>query len=95
MEQAHINALAFAHGLVPKSVQTSSDGRPFAILARDSFADLYFQVLIQPAGDGKVSCHVGLYGDRCILNDGERIADSLESAIAGAVSRIALLEAGC
>jgi hypothetical protein len=90
MRQCEINALATKFKLTPKTVESHSGGSQSVILERDSTNDRYYQVTVR-VGKG-VYCHVGLYREKCIVNDGETLESDVSSAIENASLRIEKIE---
>lgn len=86
--QDQVNALASQYALTPGTVESRSDGSLYVILERDDNDDRYFQVAVRQQANGALFCHIGLYGDRCIVNDGEVTESTLEAAIRNASARI-------
>lgn len=95
MDQDRVFELARAHRLDSRPIEINSDGSPFAVLARENIAGRYFQATLKQMSVDRFSCHVGLYGPRCLIDDGEIVVDGLEAAVKSAAKRILLLERSC
>ena len=77
-----VNALALRYGFKCETIQEDSFGTRRVTLTRDDTDDRYYQVTLRSTKTTKVWCHVRLYRERCIINDGEVLTNNIEAAVA-------------
>lgn len=93
LSQDRINEVASRYGFTSNPIEAHSDRSITAILTIDGEDDCYYQVILRTTSSNKVICHVGLYRERCIVNDGEVTLDDLKSAMLYADNRIRRISA--
>jgi hypothetical protein len=91
LHQCLVNELASKHKLISNKIEEWSDGSQSVVLERDESHDRYCQATVRVTTETEVTCHVGLYRERAIVNDGESNEESLELAVANAVARFNLI----
>lgn len=89
-----IKALAFKHGLTPRTIVGVAGGGRTVNLDRDDKDDCFYQVVLTSTSHGQVRCNVGLYGSGgVVVNDGDLSWNNLDRAVEDAVARISRIAA--
>lgn len=86
LNQEAINVLASKYNLISNPIHENDEGDCSVFLERDEADGRYSQAHLKVTKHG-VFCHAGLFRERSIINDGTSREDSVEQAVANAVSR--------
>ena len=82
--QGEVNTLASIHGLISNTVEIDGDGAQRVVLKRDEADGRYCQATLRVSSEGNIYWHALLYCKDSTIDNGERLAVSLEHAIQNA-----------